>query len=174
MNHLKIVAVDVVWFCLCSFVFTICPRVLSGHLFPTFSVVFLPLVIIGRCVFLVWLLSSFLLFCKLLFNFFMFNNFFYFNKFILFYLFSFFFLPFLLSDVADRALVCRPGVRPVSLRLLSWVQETSRIHVISNGERSPRDLHLNAKTQVHSITSKLRCWTPYAKQLARQEQNTTH
>ena len=26
-------------------------------------------------------------------------------------------------------------------------------------QKSPRDLHLNAKTQLHSMTSKLQCWT---------------
>ena len=81
--------------------------------------------------------------------------------------------------VADRVLVLRPGVRPVPLRWASRVQdigppETSRLHVISNGESSPRDLHLNAKTQLHSTTSKLQCWTLYVKQLARQEHNPTH
>ena len=49
--------------------------------------------------------------------------------------------------------------------------ETSQLHVISNSKSSPRDLHLNAKTQLHSTTSKLQCWTPYAKQLAREEHN---
>ena len=81
--------------------------------------------------------------------------------------------------VADRVLVLWPGVRPVPLRWESRVQdigppETSRLHIISNGESSPRDLHLNAKTQLHSKTSKLQCWTPYAKQLAREEHNTIH
>ena len=47
---------------------------------------------------------------------------------------------------------------------------TSQLHIISNDESSPRDLHLNAKTQLHSTTSKLQCWTPYAKQL--QDRNT--
>ena len=83
------------------------------------------------------------------------------------------------SHVADRVLVLRLGVRPVPLRWESWVQdigppETSRLHVVSNGKSSPRDLHLNAKTQLHSMTSKLQCWTPYAKQLAKQEHNPTH
>ena len=55
-----------------------------------------------------------------------------------------------------------------------WSTETSWSNVISNGESSPRDLHLNAKTQLHSTTSKLKCWTPYAKQLARQENKPTH
>ena len=90
----------------------------------------------------------------------------------------FFFLPFLLSCVADRVLVLRPGVRPVPLRWESQVQdispaETSQLYIISNSESFPRDLHLNAKTQLHSTTSKLQCWTPYAKQLARQEHNPT-
>ena len=40
--------------------------------------------------------------------------------------------------------------------------------------KSPRDLHLNAKTQLHSRTSKLQYRTPYAKQLARQEHNPIH
>ena len=83
------------------------------------------------------------------------------------------------SCVADRVLVLQLGVRPVPLRWESRVQdigppEASWLHVISNGKSSPRDLHLNAKTQLHSMTSKLPCWTPYAKQLARQEHNHTH
>ena len=83
------------------------------------------------------------------------------------------------SRVADRILVLWPGVRLVPPRWESWVQdigppETSWLHVISNGESSPRDLHLNSKTQLHLTTSKLQCWTPYAKQLARQEHNPTH
>ena len=90
-----------------------------------------------------------------------------------------FFLPFLLSRVADRVLVLQLGVRPEPLRWESRVQdigppETSRHHVILNGESSPRDLHPNAKTQLHSKTSKFQCWTSYAKQLARQEHNLTH
>ena len=81
--------------------------------------------------------------------------------------------------VADRVLVFRPGVRPVPLRWESRVQdigppETSRLHIIPKGKSSPRDLHLNAKTQLHSTASKLQCWTPYAKHLARQEHNPTH
>ena len=40
--------------------------------------------------------------------------------------------------------------------------------------KSPRDLQLNVKTQLQSMTSKLQCWTPYDKQLARQEHNPTH
>ena len=75
------------------------------------------------------------------------------------FLFFSFFLPLLLTSVADRVFVLRPGVRPVSLRSESRVQdigppETSWLHVISNGESSPRDLHLNTKDQLHSTTSK--------------------
>ena len=81
--------------------------------------------------------------------------------------------------VVDRVLVLWLGVRPEPLRWESRVQdigppETSQPHVISNGESSPRDLHLNANTQFHSMTSKLQCWTHYAKQLARQEHNPSH
>ena len=119
----------------------------------------------------------FLLLC----NFFIFNNYFLFLILItlFFSVFISFSLPFLLSHVADRLLVLWLGVRPVSLRWESQVQdigplETSWLHVISNGKSSPRDLHLNAKTQLHSMTSKLQCRTPYTKQLARQEHNPTH
>ena len=83
------------------------------------------------------------------------------------------------SRVANRIMVLQLGVRPEPLRWESRVQdtgppETSWLHVISNGQSSPRDLRLNDKTQLHSTTSKLQCWTPYAKQLARQEHNPTH
>ena len=90
-----------------------------------------------------------------------------------------FFLPFLLSCVADRVLVLQPSVRPEHLRWETRVQdtgprETSRPHVISISESSPRDLCLNAKTQLHAMASNLQCWTPPAKHLARQEHNPTH
>ena len=125
--------------------------------------------------------------CFLFFNYFLifliFSNYFLFFILItLFYLFIFFlsdFLPLLLSRVADRVLVFWPGIRPVPLRWESRVQhigplETSWLHVISNGESSRRGFHLNTKTQLHSTTSKLQCWTPSAKQQARQEHNPTH
>ena len=85
----------------------------------------------------------------------------------------------LLGHVADRVLLLRLGVRPEPLRWESSVQdigplETSRPHVISISKSSPRDLHHNAKAQLHSTTSKLQCWTPHAKQLARQVHNPTH
>ena len=41
-------------------------------------------------------------------------------------------------------------------------------------QKSLRDLHLNAKMQLHSMTSKIQCRTRYAKQLARQEHNSIH
>ena len=71
--------------------------------------------------------------------------------------------------MADRVLLHWPDVRPVPLRLESRFQdigppETSQLHVISNDESSPTGLHLNTKTQLHSTTSKLQCWTPHAKQ----------
>ena len=83
------------------------------------------------------------------------------------------------SCVAERVLVLQPGVRPEPLRWESRVQdngppEIGQHHVISVDESSPRDLHLNVKTQLQSMTSKLQCWTPHAKQLARQEHNPTH
>ena len=58
------------------------------------------------------------------------------------------------GHVSDRVLVIQLGVRPEPLSWESQVQdtgppETSQIHVISNGESSPRDLHQNAKTQLH-------------------------
>ena len=172
---------------LCEFVCIalILPFVLGfclSFLFMFFSIVFRACYHWWIC-FLVFLLSSFFLFLLLVLNFLflIIVFYFYFNNFILFY-FSFFlsfFLTFLLSRVAYRVLVLQLGGRPVFLRWESWVQdigspETSQLHVILNGESSPRDLHLNTKTQLHSTTSKLQCRTPYAKQLARQEHNPAH
>ena len=129
---------------------------------------------------LVWLLSSFFLSFLFFLLLYIFN--FYFNNFIyliFFSLLSLFFLPFLLSRVADRVLGLHPGVRPEPLRWERRVQdicpaETSWLNVISNGETSTRDLHRNTKAQLHLTTSKLQCWTPHAKQLARQEHNPIH
>ena len=79
-----------------------------------------------------------------------FNNFFYFNNFVILFYFIFcflsfflFLLPFILSCVDDRLLVLQPGVRAVHLRWESQVQdtgpqETSQLHVISNGEDLPQ------------------------------------
>ena len=79
----------------------------------------------------------------------------------------------------SSCVVLQPGVRPEPLRWESRVQdtgppETSWPHVVSIGESSPKDLCLNAKTQLPSTTSKLQCWAPHAKQLAQQEHNPTH
>ena len=123
-----------------------------------------------------WFGSS-LLFFNYFFNF---NNFFILITLFYFFLSFFsFFLPFLLSNLADRVLALQPGVRPEPLRWESRVQdidppETSRPLIISIGESSLRVLCLNAKTQLHSMASKLQCWKPHAKQLARQEHNPTH
>ena len=97
-----------------------------------------------------------------------------------FCLFSFFFFfSFLLCHVADSALVLRPCVGPEPPWWDSQVQnvglaEISWPHVILISESSPRDLCLNNKTQLQPTASKLQCWTPHAKQLARQEHNPTH
>ena len=82
-----------VLFCLYSFAFTTCPRVLSVR-FLNLKIFFFFSIVFSACshwwiCFLVWLLSSFFLsfffLFLLLFNFFIFNNYFYFNNFILFY-----------------------------------------------------------------------------------------
>ena len=62
--------------------------------------------------------------------------------FIFFFLSFFFFLPFILSHVDDRLLVLQPGVRAVPLTWESRVQDTgpqdtSQLHVISNGKNLP-------------------------------------
>ena len=166
-------------FCLYSFAFTICPRVLSVFFF--FTIIFSTCY---HCGFVFGLVARFFLslfffyfliflFLIIYFLFFIFITLFYFSFFLSF------FLPFLLSHLADRALVLWPGVLPEPLRWESQVQdsgppETSQPHIISNGESSLRDLHLNVKTQLHSMTSKLQWWIPYAKQLARQEHNPIH
>ena len=107
-----------------------------------------------------FVLEFFLSLFLLLFNIFSLFTLITFFSFLFFLSFFLFFLPFLLSHVADTVLVLQPGVRPVPLRWESQVQdsgpqETSQLHVISNGESSPRDLQLNAKTRLNSMTSKL-------------------
>ena len=67
---------------------------------------------------------------------------------------------------------CAPEVGKLSSGHLST--RDLLLHIISNGKSSRRDLYLNIKTQLHSTTSKLQCWIPYAKQLARQKHNPTH
>ena len=117
------------------------------------------------------------------FNFKKFFKFYYFFL-VLFFLFKkIFFLPFFLTFlqrcVTYRVLVLQLGVRPEPPRWESLVQdtgppETTWPHVISIGESSPRELHLNTKTQLHTTASKLQCGSPDAKQLARQGHSSTH
>ena len=81
--------------------------------------------------------------------------------------------------VADRILVLWLVSGLSLLRWESQVQdigppETSGPHAISISKSSPKDLHLNAKTQLHSMVSKFQCWTSHAKQLAKQEHNPVH
>ena len=152
-----------VWFCLYSFPFTICPRVLSVRFFCV-------------CVFFNYLK-----------NFFLNNYFFSFNNFILYYFILFYLLSLLLSIFSPfysepcgwKALGAparRQGCASEVGEPTSGHWSTRDLPAPRNIKRwkSPRDLHLNAKTQLHSTTSKLQCWTPYAKQLARQEHNPIH
>ena len=111
-------------FCLYSFAFTICPRVLSARFF---------------CFVLFFYLKIFFFLIII----------FYFNNFILFYLtlfyplfFFLFFLPFIPSRVDERLLVLQPGIRAVPLRWESQLQdtgpqETSQLHVIPKDENLP-------------------------------------
>ena len=120
-----------VWFCLYSFTFTICPRVLSLLFFFLFY--YLKQFFLNNYFFILITLFYFTLF-----------------YFILFYLLlSFFFLPFILSRVEDRPLVLQPGNRALPLRWETQVQdtgpqETSQLHIFIKRWKSPRDLHLNA------------------------------
>ena len=141
--------------------FTICPRVLPPRFvcFFFFSIVFSACYHWWICFFglvALFFLSFFVTFKFFLFLIiiFYFNNYFILFYFILFYYILSFFLPFLLSCVEERVLVLWPGVRPMPLRWESRVQdigppETSRLHVISNGESSPRDLNLNEIGRAH-------------------------
>ena len=128
----------------------------------------------------------FVLLLKFLFFFFLiiifyFNNFIL-SYFILFYPLSFFlsiFSPFYSELCGWKALgaparhqgcaseVGEPTSGHWSTRDLPAPHNTKR-------QKSPRDLHLNTKTQLNSTTSKLQCWTPYAIQLARQEHSPVH
>ena len=90
--------------------------------------------------------------------------------------FIIFLLPFLQCCLVCRVLLLWPGLGPEPLRWESQVQDTgppedSQPHGILISESSPRGLHLNTNTQLHPTASKLQCWTPQAKQLARQEHN---
>ena len=127
--------------------------------------------------------SSFFLLFKM---FFLIIFIFYFNNFIFFYMILFYFnlflsifSPFYSEPCGWKAL----GAPARSQCCASEVGEPTSGHWSTRDppapcnikwQISPRDLHLNAKTQLHSTTSKLHCWTPYAKQLARQEHSPIH
>ena len=107
---------------------------------------------------------------------------FYFNNFILFYLLSFFlsfFPPFYSEPRGWQALGAparRQGCASEVGEPSSGNWSTRDLPAPCNIKwwKSPRDLHLNTKIQLHSTSSKLQCWTPYAKQLARQEHSPIH
>ena len=135
-------------------------------------------------------------FCLSVFVFFYYLNFFfliiifYFNNFILFYIILFYFIlsssfflsffpPFYSEPSGGQALGAparRQGCASEVGEPTSGHWSTRDLPAPCNIKwwKSPRDLHLNTKTQLHSTTSKLQCWTSYAKQLARQEQNPIH
>ena len=163
--------------------FTICPRVLSVLVFFFFCLDFRACNHWWIC-FLVWLLSSFYFFSffyyflifLLLIIFLFWITLFYFTLFFSFFLI---FAPFSSEPCVWQGLGaparCQAFASEVGeLSSRYWSPETSQLHIILNSECSPTDLRLNAKTQLHSTTSKLQCWTPYTKQLARQEHNPTH
>ena len=169
-----------VWCCLYSCAFTICSRVLSVH-FLFFSTVFSTCYHWWICV-LVWLLSSFFFYylTEIFFhNYFLFfiliTTLFYF----IFYLLLSFFSPFYSELCGWQALSaparcqgCTSEVGKPSSGHWS-TRDLPAPHNIKQ-RKSPRELHLNTKTQLQSMTSKLQCWTPYTKQLARQEHNPIH
>ena len=140
-----------VWFSLYSFAFTICPRVLFVRFFLHKKYFFLTII-------------------------------FYFNNFMLFYFIlssSFFFPPFYSELCEWKAL----GVPARSQCCASEVGGPSSGHWSTRDlpaphnikwQKSPRDLHLKTKTQLHSRTSKLQCRTPSDKQLARQKHSPIH
>ena len=154
-----------VWFCLYSFAFTICPRVLSVILFIFYYLKNF------------FLNNYFLLFILI--------TLFYFTLlyFILFYLllssFLSFISPFYSEGCGGQALGAparRQGCASEVGEPTSGHWSTRDLPAPCNIKRwkSPRDLHLNTKTQLHSTTSKLQYRTPYAKQRTRQEYNPIH
>ena len=118
---------------------------------------------------LVWLLTSFI-FITL---FFCFNNIFlifYFNNFFIYFILFFlsFYSPISSEPCGWQGLgapaECQAWASEVGQPSSGhWTTRTSWPHVISKGKSSPRDLQLNAKTQLHARTSKLQCWTPHWK-----------
>ena len=95
--------------------------------------------------------------------------------FVLFYIFFFFFF----------FLFCRTILFPeqgVRLEPLGWehqlqdtgLPENSQPQGILNNKSSPGSLHLDSITQLDPIAWGPQCWTPHAKQQARQEHKPTH
>ena len=120
-------------FCLYSFAFTICPRILSIHSFFFFYFPFTLKNFFQSNNFLFFILITLFYFILLYFILF---------YFILFLSLFLFFLPFILSRVDKRLLVLQPGVSAVPLRWEGQLQdtgpqETSQLHVISNGKNLP-------------------------------------
>ena len=125
--------------------------------------------------FLVWLLSSFFhsfLFLKLFLKFFIFNNYFLFFIIITLFFYYYFLNSFFLSSHFYSEPCGWQGLgAPVRCQAcVSEVGEPSYGHWSTRElpvprnikcRKSPRDdLHLNAKTQLQSTTTKLQCWTP--------------
>ena len=121
-------------FCLYSFPSTICPKVLSVRFFNFFLLIFFILIILLYFIFILFYLLSFFpspSFPPFFLSFSLSTST---NSFFLL------FLPFILSRVDERLLVLQPGVSAVPLRWESQLhgpQETSQLHVISNGENVP-------------------------------------
>ena len=107
---------------------------------------------------------------------------FYFNTFlILFYFFFlfFYFSPFYSEPCGWQGLGAPAGCQACASEVAEpssghWSTRDLSAPCNKKQWKSPKDLHLNAKTQLHSTTSKLQCWTPHAKQQARQEHSPTH
>ena len=121
---------------------------------------------------LVWLLSFFKL---LLFNFFILIILYFIYYYFSFLFFSLFFWAMWLTQswCSSRLSGLHLWCGRAEFRTLDH-QRTPGPHVISISDSSPRDIRLNVKTQLHPTASKLQCWMPHAKQLARQEHNPTN
>ena len=114
---------------------------------------------------------------------FYFNIYFILFHFILFYLLLSFFLSFFFPILVQAVWKTGSWCSSQAQGYATEVGEESSEHRSTRDlpapryikwQNSPRDLHLNAKTHLHSMISKLQCSTPYAKQLARQEHNPIH
>ena len=126
-----------VWFCLYNFAFTICPRVLSIHFVFIYYFYFCKKFFAKK----IFFLNNYVLFYILITILFYFPSFYFILLYLLLSIFLFFH-PFILSRVDDRLLVLQPGIRAMPLRWESQVQdtgpqETSQLHVISNGKNLP-------------------------------------